>query len=509
MRNPVWMPAAAMVALVALPALLACGGGKGSASGGGAPPAPSAGITLSPSGASLWTGSTQTFTATITGNANPAVAWSVVEANGGSINAVSSAAGLYTAPATAGSYHLKATSVADPSLSAQAILTVSVQPLAGACNGANLGIGASLQGFTPFPADNAWNQDISATLADPNSAAIIAFIGAGTGLHADFGAGLYQGSPIGIPYMVVSSASQPKVPVAFTLYGDESDPGPMPIPAAAPIEGGDNSTGDRHVLVMDRDTCLLYELGNSYRQSDNSWSASGAAVWDLKSNALRPYGWTSADAAGLPIFSGLARYDEVAAGAITHALRFTVPVSRRAYVLPATHWASSNTNPSAPPMGLRVRLKAGVDISGYPAQARVVLAALKRYGMILADNGSAWYISGAPDDRWNNDQLARLSGIKGSDLEVVQMGTVYTSDPAGPAPTLSAFGAAPASVKAGDAAVLSWTGTNAIRWFISPDVGWAAGGSATVKPAATTTYTLTAEGPYGSVSRTVLVTVTP
>ncbi|MBI1754477.1 MAG: Ig-like domain-containing protein [Acidobacteria bacterium] len=499
MRTPVLMPAAV------LGALLACGGGKGSVSGNGTPPAPTAGVSLSPPGASLWTGGTQAFTATVTGHANPAVTWTVVETGGGSI----SAAGLYTAPASAGSFHVKATSVGDPSLSAQATLTVSVQPAAGACNGAALGAGASLQGFVPFPADNAWNQDISAAPVDPNSAAIIAFIGAGTGLHPDFGAGLYLGSPMGIPYMVVSSSAQPKVPVSFTLYGDESDPGPMPIPPTAPVEGGDGSTGDRHVLVMDRDTCLLYELGNGYRQSNNSWVASGAAVWDLKSNALRPYGWTSADAAGLPIFPGLARYDEVAAGAISHALRFTVPVSRKAYVLPATHQAGSSTSSSAPPMGLRVRLKAGVDISGYPAQARVVLAALKRYGMILADNGSPWYISGTPDDRWDNDQLARLSGIKGSDFEVVQMGTVYTSDPAGTAPTLSAFSAAPASIKAGASAQLTWTGANATRWFITPEVGWATGGSATVKPAATTTYTLTAQGPYGSVSRTVQVIVAP
>lgn len=501
MRNPVWMLAAALVMV------LACGGGKGSTASAVTPPAPSAGVTLSPPGASLWTGGTQAFTATVTGNANPAVTWNVVEAGGGTI----SAAGLYTAPASAGSFHVKATSVADPSLSAQASLTVSVQPPAGACNGANLGLGANLQGFTPFPADNAWNQDISTAPVDPNSAAIIAFIGAGTGLHPDFGAGLYQGSPMGIPYMVVSSAAQPKITVAFgpNGYPTEGDPGPMPIPATAPIEGGSSSTGDRHVLVMDRDTCLLYELYRAFPQANGTWLVDGTAVWDLKSNTLRPYGWTSADAAGLPIFPGLARYDEVAAGAITHALRFTVPTSRRAYVLPATHWASSNTNPNAPPMGLRVRLKASVDISAYPAQARMVLAALKRYGMILADNGSAWYISGAPDDRWDNDQLSRLSGIKGSDLEVVQMGTVYTSDPTGPAPTLSGFGAAPTSIKAGATAQLSWTSTNATRWFISPEVGWATGGSATVKPATTTTYTLTAQGPYSSVSRTVQVMVTP
>ena len=441
----------------------------------------------------------------MTGSTNQAVTWSVVEASGGSI----SAAGLYTAPGTAGSFHVKAASAADPTRSAQAPVSVSVQPPPGACNGAVLGIGTSLQGFTSFPIDNAWNRDVSADPVDPNSAAIIASIGAGTGLHPDFGAGLYAGSPIGIPYVVVASDVQTKVPVAFTAYGSESDPGPQPIPANAPVEGGSAATGDRHVLVLDRDACLLYELGYAFPQTNGSWAANCSAVWDLKSNNLRPYGWTSADAAGLPIFPGLARYDEVAAGAITHALRFTVQNSRRAYVLPATHWASSNTSTSAPPMGMRVRLKAGVDISTYPAQAQVVLAALKRYGMILADNGSNWFISGAPDDRWDNDQLATLSRIKGSDLEVVQMGTVHTSDPTGAAPAISTFTASPTSLANGTSTVLNWTSSNATRWFITPELGWVTGTSATVRPTATTTYNLTAEGPYGSVTRTVTVVVTP
>jgi hypothetical protein len=417
--------------------------------------------------------------------------------------------GLYTAPAGTGSFHVKATAAADAGATTLVPVFVAVQPPPGACNGADLGAGASLHGFTCFPVDNLWNRDVSGDPVDPDGAAIIAFIGAGSGLHPDFGAGTWQGAPIGIPYTVVSSALTPKVPVAFTAYGDESDSGPMPIPSAAPIEGGNASTGDRHVLVMDRDACVLYELYGAHLQPDNSWSAGSAAVWDLKSNTLRPYGWTSADAAGLPIFPGLARYDEVAAGAITHALRFTVPTSRRAYVLPATHWASSTTSASAPPMGLRVRLKAGVDIGGYPVQARVVLAALKRYGMILADNGSAWYLSGAPDDRWDNDQLATLSRIKGSDLEVVQMDTVYTADPTGSAPAITTFTAAPATVKAGASSTLAWSSTGATRWFVTPEVGWVTGGSVQVTPAATTTYTLLAEGPYGGATRTVQVAVAP
>lgn len=474
---------------------LACGGG--SAAPTPAPVAPT--ITLSPPGASLWTGGTQAFQATVTGVGPATVTWSVVEPGGGSITA----SGLYTAPAAAGTYHVKAVSTANAALSAQAPVTVSVQPPAGACDGADTGSGASLRDFTPFPADNPWNQDISAAPVDPSSDAILAFIGKTTGLHADFGAGLWQGAPIGIPYVVVASSAQAKVPVTFGAYGDESDPGPMPIPATAPVEGGATSTGDRHVLVMDRDTCVLYELYNAHLQADGGWTADSTAVWDLKSNALRPYGWTSADAAGLPVFAGLARYDEVASGAITHALRFTVPTSRKAFVLPATHWASSTTNASAPPMGLRVRLKAGVDISAYPPQARVILAALKRYGMILADNGSAWYLSGAPDDRWDNTQLATLSGIHGSDLEVVQMGTVYTAAPASPAPAISGFTSTPVT----GGVQLSWTATNATRAFITPEVGWATGSTVTVHPATATTYTLEVQGPAGSATATLQVPV--
>ncbi len=479
---------------------LGCGGGaKGPA------PVQSISVTLSPAGASLWTGGSQTFVATVSGTTNQGVSWSVVEAAGGTV----SPAGRYTAPGVAGIFHVKATSAADATKSAQAPVTVSVQLPPGTCNGSALGQGASLQGFLPFPADNPWNRDVSADPVDPNSAAIIAFIGAGSGLHADFGAGLYNGAPIGIPYTVVASSTQGKVPVSFTAYADESDPGPMPIPATAPVEGGSGSTGDRHVLVLDRDTCLLYELYRAFHQSDGSWTADSAAVWDLKANTLRPHGWTSADAAGLPVFPGLARYDEVAAGAILHALRFTVPTSRRAYVLPATHWASSTTSANAPPMGLRVRLKASLDLSGYPLQARIVLTALKRYGMLLADNGSAWFITGAPDDRWDNSQLATLSAIKGSDLEVVQMGTVYTSVPTGTAPTVTAFGASPGTVATGGSSLLTWATINATRWFITPEVGWVTGTSVTVHPAATTTYTLEAQGPYGSALRTVQVVVTP
>jgi hypothetical protein len=287
-----------------------------------------------------------------------------------------------------------------------------------------LGAGASLKGKRVFPADNPWNEDISGMPVDPNSGNLIASMGLNTGLHPDFGT-VWAGAPNGIPYIVVSG-SQQKVLINFTAYGDESDPGPYPVPPEAPIEGGASGSGDRHVIVIDRDNWKLYELYSAFRVNNGtSWNAAGGAVFDLNSNALRPAGWTSADAAGLPIFPGLVRYDEVfEQKEITHALRFTAQSTRRAYVYPARHFASNSTNPNLPPMGMRVRLKASFDISRYSPAMQVILRALKKYGMILADNGSNWYVSGAPDPRWNDDELNTLKGIKGSDFEVVQMGTI-------------------------------------------------------------------------------------
>jgi hypothetical protein len=263
-----------------------------------------------------------------------------------------------------------------------------------------------------FPRDNAWNRRVDQLPVARNSATLIRSIGAGVGLHPDFGSGLWQGKPIGIPITVVSGR-QPKVRVAFD-YADESDRGPYPIPPNVRREAG----GDAHAILVDRDSCTLYEL-YALRRAGGSWHAGSGAIWSLRSNRLRPAGWTSADAAGLPILPGLARYDEVARGLIDHALRFTAERTRRAYVYPARHFASDSTDPSLPPMGLRVRLRAGFPTAGFPPQARVVLEALKRYGMILADNGSSWYVTGAPDPRWDNDQLATLSRVHGSDLEVV------------------------------------------------------------------------------------------
>jgi hypothetical protein len=270
---------------------------------------------------------------------------------------------------------------------------------------------------TIFPASNAWNQRVDALPAAASSAQLIASIGLSTGLHPDFGSGLYDGRPIGIPFDVVSKAT-PRQRVVFD-YADESDHLRYPIPRAVHIEGGRASSGDRHALLLDKDGCRLYELFALAPNADGSWKAGSGASWSLRSNAVRQAGWTSADAAGLPIFPGLARYDEVARGTIDHALRFTASRTRRAYVYPARHYASSSDDPSLPPMGTRVRLKAGVEIAGYPRQARIVLQALKTYGMILADNGSNWYVSGAPDPHWSNDALHALGGIKGSDFEVV------------------------------------------------------------------------------------------
>ncbi|HLX31420.1 MAG TPA: hypothetical protein VKR79_01500 [Gaiellaceae bacterium] len=267
-----------------------------------------------------------------------------------------------------------------------------------------------------FPADNAWNQRVDNLPVAQNSAQMIASIGLDAPLHPDFGSGLYDGEPIGIPFDVVSSKT-PTSRVKFE-YSDESDHVGYPIPRGVHIEGGARSTGDRHAILVDKSTCRLYELYDLHHTSQG-WTAGSGATWSLRSDHLRPAGWTSADAAGLPIFPGLARWDEVSRGVIDHALRFTAPSTRRAYVYPARHYASDSNDPALPPMGLRVRLKASVDISSFPRQARVVLRALQVYGAILADNGSPWYISGAPNKHWSNDALHSLSRLTGADFEVV------------------------------------------------------------------------------------------
>jgi hypothetical protein len=281
-----------------------------------------------------------------------------------------------------------------------------------ALGGGGGAVAPQLAGCPLFPASSVWNQRVDTLPVAGDSATLVRSIGLDSAAHADFGSGLYDGQVIGIPYNVVSAA-QPKVGVSFE-YADESDKGPYPIPPVPKIEGG----SDHHILIVDRSSCRLYELGGA-QKTGSGWHAWAGAIWNLRSNSLRPATWTSADAAGLPILPGLARYDEVAAGAIDHALRFTAERTRRAYVYPARHYASDSTDPALPPMGLRVRLKASFEIRGFPPQSRVVLTALKRYGMILADNGSPWYISGAPDPRWSNDDLHSLGRLRGSDFEVV------------------------------------------------------------------------------------------
>ncbi len=317
---------------------------------------------------------------------------------------------------------------------------VSLDGFSGRVAHAQSAAAPSIGGCPLFPANNIWNTDISTLPVAANSGTIIASIGPSGHLHPDFGSGTYNGEPIGIPY-VVAPASQAGVSVSFH-YADESDPGPYPIPANAPIEGGASSSGDRHVLVVQQGVCKLFEIYSSYPQPNGSWQAGSGAEWNLNSNTLRPSAWTSADAAGLSILPGLVRYDEVASGIIAHALRFTVQNSRNTFVWPARHEASSSSSASLPPMGLRLRLKASVNISSFSAQNRVILTALKRYGMMVADNGSNWYISGAPDNRWNNDDLANLAGIPGSDFEVVNTSSLMVSansgaakQPAGATPT--------------------------------------------------------------------------
>ena len=284
-------------------------------------------------------------------------------------------------------------------------------------------------GCAVFPADNVWNAPVDTLPVDPNSVAYVNTIGADDYVHADFGSGAWDGGPIGIPYVDVPG-SQPLVDVTFE-YDDESDPGPYPIPADAPIEGGSDSDGDRHVLVLDRDNCILYEMFYAWPQPDGSWEAGSGAIFDLHSHALRPEGWTSADAAGLPILPGLVRYDEVAEGEMRHAIRFTAPQTRRAYVWPARHYASDLTGAVYPPMGQRFRLRADFDVSGFSPEVQVILQALKKYGMILSDNGSSWFISGVPDERWDNDHLHELHQVHGSDFEAVDVSSLMVDPNSG------------------------------------------------------------------------------
>ncbi len=283
------------------------------------------------------------------------------------------------------------------------------------------------------PVNNYWRADVRNLPVHSRSAAYINNIGANATLKADFGSGLWDGGPIGIPYIVVPG-SQPKVPVAFQ-YWQESDPGPYPIPANPPIEGGDNATGDRHVIVVDKDNCTYYETYSTYSDGHGGWRAGSGAVWNMRSNALRPDTWTSADAAGLPILPGLVRYDEVAAGKVLHAIRITVPTTQSTYVWPARHEAGSTTNANYPPMGTWLRLSPTIDPNTFDPTVRPIVVALQTYGAIVADNGSPWYMSGVPDERWDNDKLRELARIKGSDFQVVNTSSLIVDPDSGQATT--------------------------------------------------------------------------
>lgn len=372
-----------------------------------------------------------------------------------------------------------------------------------ACSVMSTGQTASLNGFVPFTSSSLWNKDISAAPVDSNSSSIISNWVGSVNVHPDWG----NDPTYGIPYVVVGG-NQLLVNVNLGAYGDEGDPGPMPVPSNAPVEGGSSSTGDRHVLVLDNGNCFLYELYNSSVNSDGTWNADSTAVWDLTDDAQRPYTWTSADAAGLPILPGLVRYDEVAAGKIQHALRFTLPRTSAAFTPPASHSAATSSDPSAPPMGMRLRLKSSYDISGFSTQMQVILTAMKTYGLILADNGSALYVTGVSDNRWGSD-LDSLKTVPASAFEVVQMNPVYTSSnyPTGAAPAISSFTASATHVASGASVTLSWTTSGGGYVIVSPGPGAIRDTSVTVSPTVTTTYTLYATNQYGRTTATVTVNV--
>jgi hypothetical protein len=451
------------------------------------------------------------FSLTITGS--KFVSGAQVLMNGTALSTTLNSTTQLTASGNASSSGTFAISVRNPdpgssTSSSTSLQVTGSQPPPSGCSQMAVGQGASLNGFVPFPSDSLWNKDISTAPVDTNSASIISAIGTGTSVHADFGAGQFQGSSIGIPYTVVNG-SQPLIPINYQAFGSESDPGPMPIALTAPIEGFPNpGDGDRHVLVLDNANCFLYELYRGFPQS-SAWNADSGTVWDLLANEQRPWTWTSADAAGLPIFPGLVRYDEVAAGAIHHAIRFTVSTSRSGFTPPASHEAGSSSASSTLPMGAKLRLKSSFNVSTFSAANQVILNAMKKYGLILADNGSNMFISGAPDDRWDNDDLHVLGNVKASDFEVVQIGTVYTNStaPTGSSPQISSFTATSTSITAGTSVTLSWQVSGAGYIIVSPSVGAVRGTSVNVAPSATTTYTLYATNAFGRTKSTVTVTV--
>jgi hypothetical protein len=427
---------------------------------------------------------------------------------------LSSAGAITGTPTKAGStiFSVDVTDSSTPALSKTGSLSITVNATAGAsCGSMSTGNGASLNGYVPFPSSNLWNTNIASAPVDPNSATIIGAL-TGSHLHPDF-SNVVDGN-YGIPYVVVDSSATPGVAITMTTYQSESDITLYPIPITAPIEGFPADctiTGDDHLIVIDKNKCWIYESWQAQR-CNGAWSAANGAIWDLTSSEHRPYGWTSADAAGLPIFPGLVRYDEVAAGVIHHAFRMTVAhtksdASGGYFVAPATHGAGNNSG-TGNIMGMRLRLKASFDISSFSAANQAILTAMKNYGMIVADNGSNMYFQGAPDARWDDNDLNALKAIDASNFDVVQMGTEYDAStaPTGAAPTISSFTASQTTVTAGTPVILSWTVSNDSYDYIDA-VGPVRGGTQTVTPGATTIYNLYSTNQYGRATKSVTVNV--
>jgi hypothetical protein len=413
-------------------------------------------------------------------------------------------------------------------LTAAATLSLTVDPApvvpppaTGSCKVMSLGTAASLNGYDPFPATNVWNTDISSAPLDPNNSLITTAAGF-TGLHLHHNFSSVAGGNVGIPYIVVDSSTTPLVPINVLDYAGQSDVTSAPYPIDAPIEGGpadclgwpDTYEGDAHVLVLDRATCTLYETYNTHR-CNGSWNSSSETIWDMDNYEQRPWGWTSADAAGLPIFPGLIRYDEIQAGAINHAIRFTMQQTKNDanngyFVYPAGHaagtvWGVNNV------MGMRIRLKATFVISGFSKTNQIILTAMQKYGMILADNGGYFFFQGVADPRWNDNDLINLDAIQSSNFEVVEMSPAFpgydsNSAPTGPAPTINTFTASPNSVSAGSPVTLNWTTTNDSYDFIDK-LGAVRGGTLTFTPAATAIYSFNATNQYGRSTKQVTVTV--
>ncbi len=478
------------------------------------------GVTLVCTPTSITTAQTASCTPTVTGTGSftNTVNLSISPSGGGTLSSTTGVASgtavTFTPPSTAETATITATSTQDATKTSSTTVAVTSTSGGPVCGSLALGNMASLNGFVPFPSTNAWNTDISNAPLDPNNSTINTSF-TGDYLHPDFSS--VAGGNYGIPYTVVDSSTQPSVPISVTAYPSESDVSYAPYPSAVPIEGTPSdctSGGDQHVIVIDRNSCMMYETYATIR-CNGTFSADSETIWDLKNYEQRPYGWTSADAAGLPIFPGLVRYDEIASGAINHALRFTLNNTKNDanggyFVSPATH-ASGTSSGTPYVIGMRVRLKASFDISGFSPTNQVILTAMKKYGMILADNGSNFYFQGTPDARWNDDDLNNLKSIAGTNFEVVQMTPSYpgwdaNTAPTGAAPTINSFTASASTVTAGTSVTLTWSATNDSYDFIDK-IGGVRGPSVTVTPTATTTYTLNATNQFGRTSKVVTVVV--